>query len=369
MKIGILTQPLKSNYGGILQNYALQMVLKKMGHKPLTLARNKKSRVSIWKHILIYTLREIGVKRYSNYITLKEERRSLHNLNFFVSEKISKTQSIYSTQELKKVVEREAVSAIIVGSDQVWRPRYSPNINNYFLDFAGDELLKISYASSFGVEEWEFDDFTTSRCKILAQKFKAISVREDSAVNLCSRYLGVRSYLVLDPTLLLKKSEYEQIFSLTRYQRNKKYIYAYMLDMTVDKYDLLTQFAKEKGMELIIMSCEPKQNGEPLPPIGRWLGYIYNAEYVITDSFHGTIFSILFNKRFLSIGNRGRGLDRFRSILRAFEIEERLLVDDLSIQKLQNIVKSPIDYDSLNMKIESLREYSVNFLKTNLGES
>ena len=157
MKVGILTQPLRTNYGGLLQAYALQTVLKRLGHEVMIINRcytdtsnTLLSKILRIKNILIG--RDVDCKDKIKVLFAEKK------INEFIQEHYNLSRPIYTTKELKECLQHDNLDAIIVGSDQVWRPRYSPNIFNYFLDFTRNKNIKrYSYAASFGVDNWEFN--------------------------------------------------------------------------------------------------------------------------------------------------------------------------------------------------------------------
>jgi len=199
MNIIILTQPLGNNYGGLLQAFALQRVLKKLGHSVLTEDRIKNfDKRPIWMKILS-RIKSI-IDPY--YKTEKKVRIVSKYTDQFISKYIDRTEPVYSTT--KEELQKYHANAYVVGSDQVWRPSFSRGIFNYFLDFVNDDNTKrISYSASFGTDIWEFNTEQEKKCKDLLLKFDAVSVREDSAVALCQEHFNVKPEVVLDPTLLL----------------------------------------------------------------------------------------------------------------------------------------------------------------------
>ena len=205
MKIAIMTQPLGSNYGGIMQAYALQQVLIKYGCDVVTINRKKKVLgATLYYAFIIYRIiMKLFGKRNAPVLVERHEDIVNENLTHFVENRICITEMISSADGLKQHFKLNTYDAIIVGSDQTWRPKYSPDIYNYFLDFIKDRrVLKIAYGCSFGVDNWEFSEEQTEKCSALAKNFDFISVRESSGVSLCKQYLGVEAQTVLDPTLL-----------------------------------------------------------------------------------------------------------------------------------------------------------------------
>ena len=353
MRVGIVTQPLYANYGGILQNYALQQVLKKMGHEPITL--DYMPSLPFWRYCLYagktFLFALIPSKRHH----LKPYRHFLQRpkeLKRFVDNHIAHTKTVasYSARQLTQ----NGIEAIVVGSDQVWRYKYNNEIiDDKFLAFAkGIGCRKIAYAASFGVDKWDYPDDVTARVKGLVKQFNAVSVRETSASVLCRNILGVEAPVVLDPTLLLTREDYLP-FCTSMQVSTGPYIASYVLDEDERKQGMINCFAKEKG--LLVKKMIVSDDG---CPIEEWLTTIKNAEYVITDSFHGSVFSILFGKQFYTFDNKGRGADRFYTLFSALGLMSRLLDDSAT-----SFPDGIIDYTLVGTMLDPMREKSVEFLK------
>ena len=292
MKVGILTLPFVNNYGGILQNYAMQVALRKIGMDPITLdLESPKTPVWIfiasWIKSIFFVL--FGEKRA--FPKTRVNKRS-DLLNDFICSSISITEELKNLDE--NILKEYGITAVVVGSDQVWRPKYTPDISKMFLDFVKNEMVKrIAYAVSFGVDGWEYTPKQTSTCSELAKKFKAISVRESSGVRLCKEYLGVESIWTLDPTLLLSKGDYETLCHDIPIEK-APFLAAYILENTDDVKAKCEQIASERGLTIKWFAAD---NAASLSII-EWLAMFRDASYVVTDSFHGTVFSIIFGKKF-----------------------------------------------------------------------
>jgi len=342
MRIGILTLPVKTNYGGILQAYAFQTVLESMGNEVLVI--NREYNVNSSKKTIQSKICEFLENHYYFFNTRK-----------FIKQNINCTSGLNSNEQLEKCLKTYNLDTIIVGSDQVWRPEYSPNINNYFLDFAEPYNIKrIAYAASFGVDYWQFSEKETQLCSHLAQKFDAIGVREQSGLGLCEDYLGVKAEFVLDPTILLNKEKYHELAS------NKKgtstgSLFCYILDMTAKKSEFIKSISDVTKTRPLIYSPHTRM---VLWSIGKWLRAFIDAKMIITDSFHGMVFSIIFNKPFWVIGNESRGMTRFHSLLSYLKLEERLV----KINDTKKITPTHIDWDAVNNLLEIMRNYSTDFI-------
>lgn len=328
-KVAILTQPLGANYGGILQAFALQYVLREMGHQPITIDRRGsqdrlRALASLAKGGLLWMAgRQRRVRRWPSP---KESEVICRHTNRFVSEHITTSVPISTTDQLRSYAEEEGFDAYIVGSDQVWRKAYSPCMPNYFLDFLPEEsqAKRIAYAASFGIGTWEFTEAETQLYSRLAKRFDLISVREDSAVDLCREHLGVDAIHVLDPTMLVDMSVFEEL-AMSKYANpSKGDLFCYILDRTPEKSRLVRETAEERGLTPFEILPREYRNLPPgadlstvvMPPVEQWLRSFMDAKFVITDSFHGTVFSILFEKPCIVIQNSSRGNDRFSSLLK-----------------------------------------------------
>lgn len=382
MKIAILTQPLLDNYGGLLQAYALKETLKTLGHNPIIVNRQHSSvnpirrELSELKNKLL--LRPARLNRYLNYN--QKALISERTLSFRTKYIPELSELITTTKGMKSLLAQN-IDAFIVGSDQCWRPRYSPCITNYFLDFIKEQkkIKRIAYAASFGTAEWEFNKQQTKECKDLLSLFDAISIREDDGVTLVKNYFGRNDAIhVLDPTMLLDIKIYNTIIENEKKDKVKGNLKVYVLDKTPEKEIFIQQTASrlkltpfevmpELRLKRDIVSNENIKHFQyPCP--SQWLKGFQDAEFVITDSFHGTVFSILYNKPFISLGNKNRGMSRFTSLLKMFNLENRLVLE------LDEKITSQLQYQEINWKdvnntLKKERIKALNFLIKNLESS
>uniref|UniRef100_UPI003D7FD25C polysaccharide pyruvyl transferase family protein n=1 Tax=Pedobacter sp. TaxID=1411316 RepID=UPI003D7FD25C len=243
-----------------------------------------------------------------------------------------------------------ALDAVIVGSDQVWRLEYTKGITfDYFLDFLnGAAVKKISYAASFGVDQWTHPQETSVAVAALLQKMDAISVREDSGVAICKEVFQVDSVQMIDPTLLLQKEHYLQLLQSENAPAPKGGLAVYVLDANAAKTAIVHQIAQYKGLKPYALHVKEKFNmGKILrirdciyPKVGDWLSGFAHAQFVVTDSFHGVAFALLFQKPFIAICNADRGLARLQSLLKIFHLTDRLIfsVADLNDALLNKVI-------------------------------
>lgn len=336
MKIAILTQPLGTNYGGMIQAFALQQVLKDAGHLVVTIDR-KKSKPTTFERLSSLgsrTLKRVTGRRKAPIFIENYYQYMYQHTQKFIDDYINFSDCFTTTKTLKKHFDNEQYDAVIVGSDQVWRADYSPNIHNYFLDFLQQDrtIIKISYAASFGLSSWRMSEQETLKCAKLAKQFNSVSVREEDAVMQCEEYLGVEAKWVCDPTLLIPKERYLSLIS--NYQSKVEGdLFYYLLDSSKLKENSLEKVEKLYNMKAF--TCYPKKKHFDIdsadmdefvfPPVEQWLASFQNAKLVVTDSFHGVVFSLIFQIPFLVFINEARGASRIYSLIKLADFGHRLI--------------------------------------------
>lgn len=362
-KIGLLTLPLKTNYGGTLQAFALYQFLKSQHFNVQIIQKNAFR--STWKRILVNVFERIPYQDFkgyrSNYINTKFHR------SFIDRHLPEQTQVINNYYQLKKVTKDAGYDAVIVGSDQVWRMDYIDDgfYESYFLDFVDNpSTKKIAYAASFGKDHWQAPD-KIEKITHLLSKFHAISTRESSGVKVCSEtFSSPKCTQVLDPTLLLDRSFFEAVLEQPPASSKMKLL-NYVLDGENYKDSILKDTAAALGEGYAVSSIYNPGQKHQTYTTEQWLGHFATADFVITDSFHGMVFSIIFNKNFLVIANKERGLSRFTSLLKVLNLESRLIIDG-SAANIPNIISRIIDYSDVEIKLSALRDYSKKYLENSL---
>ncbi len=354
MKIGILTQTPDRNYGGILQNYALQQVLKNIGHTPITFMFRQKNSVVLFSYEWLKAVFRLILGKNGRFPEYKKD--GIEFTQSFINNNINGTNNINFL--FPQHIKQYGIDCMITGSDQVWRSKYNGGVLKYmYLSFAkGKKCKKIAYAASFGIDFWEYTPKQTAECAKLAKRFDAISVREKSGIKLCKEHLGVEAIEVLDPTLMLTAEHYASLCKNIPC-RKEKFVAAYVLDLEDEKRKIVENFAKKNGLSLSVFTA-----GKNLQlTVEEWLSIFRDAAYVITDSFHGTVFSIINHKPFISIANAERGASRFHSLLEKFDLDSRLISDFAELKPIPEI-----DWASVDAKIGKWQEISKNFLETAL---
>ena len=334
MRIGILTLPLHTNYGGILQAYALQTVLERMGHEVCLIEKTPYLHLPAWKAPLVYGKRVLKnmIGRTCPIFYEQQVNRKIRYENPIIRQNTDKFINKYIKRRIVNdfsEIKEKDFDAIVVGSDQIWRPKYFHQIEHAYLDFTkGWNIIRIAYAASFGTDTWEYSMEQERRCAALIKKFNAVSVREDSAVGLCKDHFAVDALHLLDPTMLLNSEDYVRLFRTAAIPPSHGSMLCYVLDESNDKAIIVDKLAKAKGLVPFRVNSKVEDKFAPIseriqPSVEQWLRGFYDAEFVVTDSFHACVFSILFNKPFVVVGNKDRGLSRFDSLLRLFNLEGR----------------------------------------------
>ena len=342
MNVLILTQPLLNNYGGVLQNYALQIALKKLGCCTRTIdwiPSSKPFYIYACSWLKTILLRLIGKKRPFERVPKPYCRNKKFDefvVDFIALEKCNGNIAVNLNWK---------PDVIVVGSDQVWRPIYNYRIKDMFLDFCKKErnLKRIAYAASFGVDNWEYPPRQTRICSELAKKFDAISVREESGVKLCKEHLGVDATWVLDPTLLLTKEDYLPLCEEVPVCF-ENYLAVYALDENKEVAATYEKEATKRGLIVKKFHADSKST----LTVPEWLAMFRDASYVVTDSFHGTVFSIIFGKEFKCVYNKDRGAARFESLLDLYNSGKFEEMREFSLNWLKNALVSSLDKAQIN---------------------
>lgn len=349
-KIAVLTFqfPNNRNFGASLQSYAVNKLFKN-------------------SLLIDYNLRKLSLKE--KVVFYLEGRNFIEYCNKF----LKLTKKCESFENLKSL--NKEFDTFIVGSDQVWRAKWlQDKLPHYYFDFVDDDKTKIAYAASFGVDFWEGDKDLTEKIRPLAQRFDYVSVREESGIKICKDTFGIEAICVLDPTLMIDKKNYQPILDDWKddSHKKKKYIAHMLLDDTVElrqETEIIGKYLKAEINH--IKGKERKILGKTITfynKVSQWLTYIKDAELVITDSFHCTVFSLIFNKKFVVVANPERGAARLENLLGIVGLKDRFFTNIKDVLK-SGILDKSIDYIEVERNLNIHREYSINFLKKALGEN
>ena len=352
-KVGILTfqYPENRNFGAILQSYAHLTLIKKFN-----------------KDIEIINYIPNDYKNMSLKIKLLTKLESKWFKEF--SDKFLKISNFESL-----VNEDKKYDIFIVGSDQVWRTKWlQEKVKHYFFDFVDKNKKKIAYAASFGVDFWEGDKKLTEEIKPLIKRFDAISVREESGIDICKDTFEIdNAVCVLDPTLMISKEDYQPILDdwKDKSHLNKKYIAHMLLDDNEKLKRESQNIANYLKADINYIKGKYKKilwkNYFAYNKVSQWLTYLKDAELVITDSFHCTVFSLIFHKKFVVLANPKRGVARLETLLGKVGLRERFFTNIEDVMK-SGILDKEIDYIEADKKLEVYRKYSMEFLKKALED-
>jgi len=375
MKIAIISLPLSYNYGGYLQCYALMDTLRNMGHEVFFLQRENTTFPSLVKQgidRLKFMLESVGLgslvyefeKKTNSGIYYKTK-----NFRAFTKQYIRTCSPVLrTTEQVMDFCKSHHIDAYITGSDQIWRGKYLRSVNDAFLGFAPQKSLKIAYAPSFGTDEWEFNEAQTAFIERQLKTFHAISVREESGLQLLrdNIQLAIKPEVVLDPTFLLSKQHYLQI---ARDEQVRHGVLTYILNQNTEKQKVIEKFCKEQNL-IQYSVINPKTNSNSVAggqgySVEQWIAGFRDASYVMTDSFHATVFSLIFNKPFWVFENKERGNSRILNILQLFGCEERLVHADMNFETVDWDL--PINWNKVNQKMERLISRSKEYLGKALG--
>lgn len=268
----------------------------------------------------------------------------------------------------------DATRILLVGSDQAWNA-YNEDLPFYLLDFAKADNIKLSYATSFGgrYTGGGYSEDTLARCRRYFQRFDAISVRETGALDAMREQFGVKAVLNLDPVFLPGGTFWSALADKGSYDTSgQPYLLSYILDPDQEKRNAIVRFAQQNGISRMIniydiqATIPPPPEAEGMqssdiqgPTVYDWLKLLRDSHHVITDSFHGCCFSIIFNKNFLAMGNANRGSDRFDSLLGIVGLSNRLAGSSASLA----MSDEGIDYQKVNAMLDGMAESSREWLR------
>ena len=349
MKVAVLALPFDWNYGGILQKYALQVFLKQRGHDVWSIQR------IVYKPDLIKKIK-IKIKK-----TFLSESFKVEN---FVNQYVQKTEVIDSPNKYK-LLDKYNFDAYIVGSDQVWRFKYTEeHKKEYFLDFVSDKnAKKIAFAASFGIGYWDADESDTKEISKLIFNFDGVSVREKSGIDLCNKYLGYNKAIFLyDPTLLHSADFYRKLYTGDEVDNSGK-IGVYFLDYNEHKDRLVLEFEKQTKKRSFVIGQQKRKNYTFYPTVEQWLKDFDTADYIITDSFHGIAFSMMLNTEPIVCRERYEG-QRISGFLSLIGEEHRYIKSYTDTDTDIDIPNKPVNFTRVNEILAAERKRIDEFLNS-----
>ena len=350
MKIGLLTYHHSSNIGAMMQTYATCRALKELGHEVVIVdIRQKEEQRQGLGRLASDVIFFVRNQKYNAFM------RTFYPLL---------TRRYYSLDELRN--DPPQVDCLIVGSDQTWNPDISKDVAMaYFLDFAGKEIRRVSYASSFGKSRWNENPAMTENVKKALSRFDSVSVREQTGVSICKDVFGINPQLVVDPTILFKS--YPEITGPI----NERYeMVCYKLQRDDDFYQNIGKIKAKLGLPVALLNNAYPVRGLRYiypPSVEEWIRRIGGAQLVVTDSFHGVVFSLLYKRQFVAVKNHNGRDSRIVDLLCELGLDNRIFENVAEISKTTSWYYAPIDYNEISLKIENLRQNSWKYLETALS--
>lgn len=357
-KVGILTWHYYKNFGSQLQTYALVKMVRNMGIRCCVLNyRNPKFGKSTFIKQIIQRLALILPEKIAEKVSNRLKLPELRFRSYFEETALS-----FTTEGL--ALQSKNFDVIVCGSDQIW----APNVFNpiYMLNFVGSGIRKVSYAASIGLNDIP-SQLVDSYRRYLSS-FHFISVREEKGKQLLKDKCGLDSSVVLDPTLMINVDHWCSIAVRPKIQED--YIFCYFLNKNHNYSRHICEFAAKTSLNVYTISENPEDNVWSFTlsqaEIGpkEFIGLIANAHTVITDSYHGTIFSLLFHKRFLTL-ERFKSSDEISQNSRIQQLDKYFgigvnIVNPLTVTEL---IPRDMDWDEFEKKLSNLRILSLNYLK------
>ena len=382
MNVGLCLAYKGVNYGMLLQAYATQQVIEKLGHNTeiIDYTRTDYKHIRFTPYLPFLFAHEVSkkLKKKKNMEVLDDihqrnikERKNVSNQ--FIKERLLHQVKINGIVELEK--HAKGYNGVLVGSDQIWPPD-SAFGNFTTLRFAPDSMNKISYATSLGVSSYPF--WCKSSAKDFLQRINHISVREEQGKKIINGICDVPVKVVLDPTYLLT---YEQWLELIPDEKliNEKYVLCYFLGATKEHKQLARAYADKHNLKLVtILSTESVSDIDTsyadivITGYGpeKFINLIRHAEVIMTDSFHGLAFSVINKKQFYVfyrtlVGSKGSRNSRIDNILTTWNLRHRLVLNESNVNSFSEEI---VDYEKVDRLLDEKRKDSMEFLKNALED-
>ena len=352
MKVGILTFHNAINIGAILQTYATYELVKSLGHEVEVIDYHNKAIDASYDKFRFRLNRIPRNPVYAMAYLLSTFffRKKEHRFHDF----INKYLSLCPNQSGSQILKLDSYDILLIGSDQLWNKKITKGIDPiYWGNFDSDKELRI-ISWSVSMNDYDYSPGQLDIIKKYLANFEYLSVREEQTKFFLTPYTEKAIHVTLDPTLLLSAMIWKRF---CKPERERKYVLTYAVTDTDETYACAKKIAKERGLRLVVVraycgasiSRNVKQTSGPI----EFLSYINSADYVVTSSFHGTVFSILFEKEFTCVIPEGHSNVRTESLLNSLGLINR--IGNQSSVPIQSV----IDYESVNRKLEQLKEESL----------
>jgi len=367
--VGIMTWFTYNNYGTLLQVSALSKIISDMGYNPLV--------INYIPRIRKTNIFDMNFSYMNNNILEKEKKKKYkctienNNKKFeeYRNNKLKFTDIADSHIELKKIAQE--MDKIVCGSDQIWSPTVYDS--RYYLDFVDDKSKKIAYAPSFGVSTIK-SKYIENEIKQLLNEFSSLSVREEAGKKIIKNLIQKDVKIVLDPTLLLDCTEWDKYLNFANEKpNNNKYILCYFLGNNKEYYKLAKKISNQLNIELKIIPTNYKSLNSKIDFAdncgpSEFVKLIKEASYVLTDSYHGMLFSIIYNVQFIILKRfKDNHLSQNSRIYNTLKVLN--LTDRLYCKNLDHILNNEINYQKINKKVEELKKESLKYLKEAINKT
>lgn len=375
-RVAIVTLPGYFNYGNKLQNYALNTVLNKLNFEVETLIINQKRSSRISKTFTIYRIKSIfkifpneNIKKiFAKIVNKNTSRIQKSSEEFEIDTKRENIFKQFSENYLNEInidLRNQRIDNsydyFVTGSDQVWNPIYFPLMDNYFLTFAKPNQ-RLSYAASFSVESIPIEYIKDYNFWL--QQMKGISVREEQGASIVKSISGRDAEVHVDPTLLLTKEEWLEISNKAANRPDTAYILTYFLGgPSLEVQNMVKKMAEENKMEVINLAVSSELDTYETGP-SEFIDYINNASVLLTDSFHGVVFSIIMQTPFIVFERKHVGASmysRIDTLLDKFNMHDR---------EFKNIGPDifEMDFSETYKVLDKEYQKSINYLDTMLRD-
>lgn len=341
MKVGILTYHKEDNYGAVLQAYATAKAVESLGHEAEFIDLRLPYAPSLAQRIVF----SIKRRRFNNF-----RKRYFGKL----------TSSYFNMEQLRSNPPQE--DCYLVGSDQTWNPNIAKELlPAFFLDFGSDDVKRVTYATSIGQNRWEGSPYISENdIKSCLKRFNKILLREDSAVKICNDLFKQEAFQVIDPVLLFPNYP-----ELTGEIRSSGEIITYKLIDDPGFYEMAKNVADDKRLPIRSIGSvrRPKGYRMAYPETPEdWVKRIASASFVLTDSFHGTVISLLYHRPFVIYMGDPERTTRLVSLLKQVGLSDRLLTSQNSKEEFLTVLNTPINWDKIDRKLDLLRKDSLEKL-------
>lgn len=364
MKIGILTFHASHNYGSMLQAYALKHVLSKLGHECMII----NFRTEIQKSLTPPPIELIHPRSAIRRLFCHPQKtinllRKYNRFEYFLKHDLAVGPELHKVEDVETYVSDSGIDAIVTGSDQIWNPACWDFNSVYLIDFSFSGR-RIAYAPSLGSHPEQISSEDKSKIANAIARYDYLSTREERGCQILSHITGKNIELVVDPTFLLDKIDYEEILNQERIVK-EPYLFYYTPREESGFFNRALRYAYEVGIKILVTQDFHEYEGNGIIRIldcgpKEFLSIISNASVCIGNSFHLLAFSLIFNKEFYLLSNERDS--RMINILSELDLENRLIVGDKCI-----FDASPIDYDVVGKKVKKLRLKSMEYLRSAVG--